>query len=116
MFPTLRFILDTVTRLFCTRRSLLLENLVLRQHLAVFKRQHPRPQLSLTDKLFWIAARQPWSDWKKFLVVVLPGTVVRWHQAGFQLNWRILSRVCTQAVGRRWISKEIRELIFQMVA
>jgi len=52
MFSTLRLLLGTITRLFCTRRSLLLENLVLRQQLAVFKRRHPRPRLTLLDKLF----------------------------------------------------------------
>src|SRR5271154_3446891 len=110
MFPTLKLILGTIRRLLCTRHSLLLENLVLRQQLAVFKRRHPRPQLSLTDKLFWIAAHQLWPDWKKFLVVVLPETVVRWHQAGFQLYWRFISRFHGQ-VGRKRISKEIRDLI-----
>src|ERR1700680_2377031 len=115
MSSILRLIFGTVTRLFCSRRSLLMENLVLRQQLAVFKRRHPRPKLTLTEKLFWIAARQMWSDWKKFLAIVLPETVVRWHQAGFQLYWRFISRFRGQ-VGRRHISKEIRGLIFRMVA
>jgi putative transposase len=116
MFLILRLLLGTVTRIFCARRSLLLENLVLRQQLAVFKRRHPRPKLNLLDKLFWVAARQVWSDWKRFLIVVLPETVVQWHQAGFHLYWRILSKVQRQPIGRRRISKEIRDLIFQMVA
>ena len=46
---------------FFARRSLLLENLVLRQQLAVFKRRHPRPRLNLLDKVFWVAARKMWS-------------------------------------------------------
>src|ERR1700722_4172735 len=115
MLPILMLILGTICRLFCTRHSLLLENLVLRQQLAAFKHRHPRPQLSLTDKLFWIAVRQLWPDWKKFLVVVLPETVVRWHRAGFQLYWRFISRFRGR-IGRRRISKEIRDLIFRMVA
>ena len=41
-------------RMFRTRRSLLLENLALRQQLAVWKRQHPRPALGALDKLFWV--------------------------------------------------------------
>ena len=36
-------------------------------------------------KLFWISARQLWSDWKQSLVLVLPETVVQWHRAGFRL-------------------------------
>jgi hypothetical protein len=46
---------------------------------------------------------------------VSPDTVVRWHRAGFHLYWRFLSRV-RKPVGRRPVTKEIRELIFQMVA
>src|ERR1700730_9216347 len=116
MFNIIRLCLGTIARLFCARRSLLLENLVLRQQLAVFKRRHPRPRLHLLDKLFWVAARRVWSDWKRFLIVVLPETVVQWHQAGFRLYWHILSKVQRQPIGRRRISKEIRDLIFQMVA
>jgi hypothetical protein len=56
-------------------------------------RRHPRPQLTLLDKVFRVATRQVWSDWKWFLIVVLPETLVHWHQAGFPLYWRILSKV-----------------------
>jgi transposase InsO family protein len=115
MLNIIRLCLGTIARLFCTRSSLLLENLALRQQLAVFKRCHPRPRLELLDKFFWVAARQLWSDWKQFLMIVLPDTVVRWHRAGFELYWRIISRVRGR-VGRRRIPKEIQDLIFQMVA
>jgi hypothetical protein len=81
MLQDLRLVLGTIARLFCTRHSLLLENLALRQQLAVFKRRHPRPKLNLLDKLFWFAARQIWSYWKRSLVIVLPDIVVQWHRA-----------------------------------
>jgi hypothetical protein len=71
MLNIMRLCLGTIARLFCARRSLLLENLALRQQLAVFKRRHPRTRLTFLDKLFWVAARQIWSDWKQFLIVVL---------------------------------------------
>ena len=38
-----------------------------------------------------------------------------WHRAGFRLYWRLLSRI-GKPVGRRPVAKEIRELIFKMVA
>jgi len=41
--------LGTIARLFCVRRSLLLENLALRQQLAVFKRRHSRTRLTFLD-------------------------------------------------------------------
>jgi hypothetical protein len=61
-------VLGTITRLFSTRRSLVLENLALLQQLVVFKRRHCKPRLRLFDKLFWVAARQVWSDWKQSLL------------------------------------------------
>jgi hypothetical protein len=42
-------VLGTITRLFSTRRGLVLENLALRQQLLVFKRRHRKPRLSLFD-------------------------------------------------------------------
>ena len=115
MFQILTLVLGTIVRLFYARRKLVLENLALRQQLTVFKRRHPRPRLTLLDKLFWVAARQVWSGWKQFLIIVLPDTVIRWHRAGFELYWRVISRFRGQ-VGRRRISKDIRDLIFRMVA
>jgi hypothetical protein len=45
-----------VVRLFRSRGQLVLENLALRQQLAVLKRRHLRPRLALIDKLFWVTA------------------------------------------------------------
>ena len=58
MFRFIGLCLGTLVRLLHARRSLLLENLALRQQLAVLKRRHPRPRLDLLDKLFWVAARR----------------------------------------------------------
>jgi putative transposase len=116
MFDVFRLWLGAVLRIVRTRRSLMLENLALRQQLAVLKRRHPRPKLGLLDKLFWVVARRSWSQWKESLVLVLPETVARWHRAGFKLYWAMLSRVRKRVGGGRRISKQIRELIFQMVA
>jgi hypothetical protein len=52
MLNIIRLCLGTLARLSCTRRRLMLENLALRQQLAVFKRRHPMPRLTLLDKLF----------------------------------------------------------------
>jgi hypothetical protein len=50
MFRSIGLCLGTLVRLLRARRSLLLENLALRQQLAVLKRRHPRPRLDLLDK------------------------------------------------------------------
>jgi hypothetical protein len=48
-------------------------------------------------------------------MIVSPETVVRWHRSGFALYWRAISRG-HRIVGRRRISKEVRDLIFRMMA
>src|SRR5208337_2992513 len=106
--------LASILRLFRTRRSLLLENLALRQQLAVLKRKHPRPRLVALDRLFWVLARRFWSGWKQALIIVSPATAVRWHRSGFALYWRAISSA-RQAIGRKRISQEVRQLIFRMV-
>ena len=115
MFRFLTLCFGTLVRLFRSRHSLLLENLALRQQLVVLKRRHPRPKLDLFDKLFWLVVRRCWSGWKQALLVVTPETVVRWHRAGFRWYWRVISKV-RKPVGRRPTSKEVRDLMFQMVA
>ena len=40
--------------LLLSRRQLALENLALRQQLAVFSRQRRRPRLRRRDRLFWV--------------------------------------------------------------
>src|SRR5712692_4793215 len=115
MFHFIGVILASILRLFRARQSLLLENLALRQQLVVLKRRHPRPRLATFDKFFWVLVQGFWSDWKQALIIVNPETVVRWHRSGFALYWRALSRA-RRVFGRKRISKEIRDLIFRMVA
>ncbi len=115
MFNLLFLWFGALARAFHGRRSLVLENIALRQQLIALKRRHPRPRLGRFDKFFWVIARRLWSTWEEALIVVTPETVVRWHRAGFRLYWKWLSRhrVC---IGRKRISRELRDLIFRMVA
>ncbi len=94
----------------------MLENPALRQELVVVKRRHPSPRLGLRDKMFWVALRRLWSDWKKCFYLVAPETLPRWHSAGFRLYWTILCKARKRVRGGKRISKEIRQLILQMVA
>jgi hypothetical protein len=41
------------------------------------------------DQVFWIEIKSVWSQWKNSLVLVSPGTVVRWLRAGFGRYWRL---------------------------
>src|SRR5271156_664677 len=115
MLRLLRLLAVPVIGFFRSRRDLLLENLALRQQLAVLKRRHSRPRLAATDRLFWVILRRFWSRWRHAWILVQPDTVVRWHRAGFKLYWTWLSRHGVRA-GRKCISVELRELIFRMVA
>jgi hypothetical protein len=45
---------------FNRHRDLALENLALRQQLAVFKRRHLRPKLRPADHLFWVWLSTVW--------------------------------------------------------
>lgn len=43
-----------------SRRELALENLALRQQLAVLKRNQPRPRLRQSDRWFWVWLSRIW--------------------------------------------------------
>src|SRR5258707_242095 len=113
MFRLLRLLFGFLLRCARSRRDLLLENLALRQQLAVLNQPRQRPSLSRIDKLFWIAIRRVWMQWKQSLLIVTPETVVRWHREGFLKYWRWRSR---GERGRKRVSREVRRLIFQMSA
>jgi hypothetical protein len=115
MFRFLCLWLGAILRLFRSRQDLLVENLALRQQLSVLKRRNRRPKLAALDRLFWVLARRFWFGWKKSLLIVTPETVVRWHRAGFRVYWRLISKVKKQ-VGRHSLSKEVRDVIFRIVA
>jgi putative transposase len=115
MLCLLRFSVVFLIRIFRSRRDLLLENLALRQQLVVMKQRYPRPQVSTFDKLFWVILRRLWPEWMLPLILVQPETVVGWHRAGFKLYWTRLSQRRVRA-GRKCVSKELRDLIFRMVA
>jgi putative transposase len=97
---------------FSQHRDLALENLALRQQLAIFKRRHPRPRLRPTDRLFWVWLSKIWAGWREALIIVKPETVIAWHRQVFRFYWRWLSR--RKSIGRPTVSAEVRTLIKQM--
>jgi len=92
--------------------DLALENLALRQQLAILKRSSEWPRLRPRDRLFWVVLSRIWSNWQEALIVVKPDTVVRWHRKGFKLFWRHKSR--RRGQGRPPISPDVRNLIRRM--
>jgi putative transposase len=106
-------LLQSFRCLFYTWSDLLLENAALRQQVAALKKEKPRPKLSRFDRIFWVCLRHLWEKWKDALIIVTPETVVSWHQKGFKLYWKLISRP-RKNKGRQPIDKEIKMLIDQM--
>jgi putative transposase len=94
------------------RTELALENLALRQQLAILNRKRPQPRLRMRDRLFWACLSAIWLKWRESLIVVKPETVVRWHRKGFALYWKCLSK--RKGAGRPGTGKDIRDLVRKM--
>ena len=92
-------------------RALALENLALRQQLAIFKRRRKRPRLNRSDRVFWMVLAKVWKDWRQALVVVHPDTVVRWQRRRFRRYWANLSVNFSGKLGRPSVGQQIRDLI-----
>jgi putative transposase len=106
-------VLDTLVSLFQTSAQLRLENLALRQQLAVLRRSAPkRLKLTPADRIFWIWLRRVWADWKSALLIVPAETVVAWHRKGFRLFWTW--KIHRGQPGRPRVPPEVRDLIRMM--
>jgi putative transposase len=91
-----------------SRQALVVENVLLRQQLAVALRTRRRPCVRWHDRLFWVVARRLVTDWRRHLVLVQPETVLRWHRRGWRLFWWWRSR---RPSGRPRVPQEVRTLI-----
>jgi transposase InsO family protein len=98
-------LLQLLSALLATARSslksqhvLALENLALRQQLAILRRRTKR-------------LSRLWTGWQGTLIVVKPQTVISWHRKGFKLYWTWKSR---NKGGRPRVDVTIRRLIRQM--
>jgi putative transposase len=77
--------------------------LVLRHQLVVYKRKVKKPPLKNRDRLFWTLLSRLWRDWASDLIVVKPGTVIRWRKRKFRGFW---SRMSQGRTGRPAIPNE----------
>src|SRR5256712_12933389 len=105
MIRWLGILLGTMRSTVRTHRELALENVALRQQLAVWKERQPRPRLTALDRIFWVMLSRLWKNWQNSLRVVRPATVVGWHRRGFRRYWAWKSR---RRRGRPMISAELR--------
>src|SRR5258708_7026106 len=63
-----------------TRTDLTLENLALRQQLALLRRRSTRPQFGRLDRLLWVWLSNQWVGWREARHLVRPETVIRCHR------------------------------------
>ena len=106
MLTYFRLALATLRRVTHTRGDLLLENLALRQQLAMYERQ---PTIRDGDRAFWSLLAGRWAGWRHAVLVVRPETIVAWHRRGWRSYWRWKSKARQR--GRPRIPVEARELI-----
>ena len=111
MLNLLLALLHTAHSSFKSHRHLALENLALRQQLAMPEQSVERPRESPTDRLFWMLSKYV-DGWRAMLHALHPDNVVRWHRRGFRRHWPWKSR--RRRVGRPLVDIEIRKLIRQM--
>jgi putative transposase len=95
-----------------TRTDLTLENLALRQQLALLRHRSKRPQFGSLDRLFWVWLSDRWAGWREALHLVRPETVIRWHRQGFRAFWTWKSR--RGRTGRPPVGSEIADLVRTM--
>ena len=114
MISTLLHMLRLFPFLCGGHRQLALENLALRQQLAVYKRTATRPKLRRSDRLFWVWLPRVWAGWRTALVIVAPATVLRWQRRRFREHWTKISG--RPPVGRPPVNAEIKALVARMAA
>ena len=96
------------------RGELPLELIVLRHQLLVLQRTGTRrPCFRPSERLFWLLLSRWWANWQQSLIIVQPGTVLRWRRRGLRAIWLSGSRGRWHG-GRPGISSEVRALIFRM--
>ena len=100
-------IFEFLRLIFRSKQDIVLENLALRQQLAVQQRSIKRPKIKNTDRIFWVWLSRIWNDWRSSLIIVKPPTVIGWHKKGFKLYWKRKSR----RVDRSNIDWELIKLI-----
>jgi hypothetical protein len=70
MLHLLYLLLATARSSLKPQRELALENLALRQQLAILKRKTKRPKLTNADRALWVALCRLWPDWQNALIII----------------------------------------------
>ena len=72
MFAAILYSFRALLLLFGGHQAVALENLALRQQLAILKRGNKRPRLASRDRWFWILLSRVWEGWEARLIYRSP--------------------------------------------
>src|SRR6266849_2483600 len=107
-----RLIVWAVVDLFRSRAAIEAEILTLRQQIIVLRRTTPKKQsFGAIDRLVFVGLYRLFPRVLDALAIVRPGTVIKWHRAGFRFYWHWKSR---PQGGRPTVTLEICRLIREM--
>jgi uncharacterized heparinase superfamily protein len=87
MRDLVRLIVWAVADLFRSRAAIEAEILTLRQQIIVLRRTAPKKQSFAIDRLVSVGLYRLFRRVLDALAIVRPGTVIKWHRAGFRLHW-----------------------------
>src|SRR5258708_29035054 len=92
MTDLFKLIFGILASRFKASATLEAENLVLRQQVNVLRRRTPkRPHLNNMDRFLLVWLYRWFPSVLEAVSVVRPGTIIRWHPAGFRAVWRLRS-------------------------
>src|SRR5271169_6218392 len=112
MIALVCFVLAVLASALKSKSRLEAENAALRHQLIVLRRKlRGRVQLANSDRWFFVQLYRWFPSILQVLRIIRPGTLVRWHRAGFRSYWRWKSR---SLGGRPQIETELRALIRRM--
>ena len=112
MSPVFIALFTLIASTFRTRVALQAEIGALRHQIAVLQRRAPRRlRLKQSDRFLWILYSSVWPDWRRWLRILKPDTVIRWHRNAFARYWTRKSR---RRLGRPAVAVSVRDLIRRM--
>ena len=114
MITLLLHLLRLVPFLFGGHRQLALDNLALRQQLAVYRRNGAPAEAAHDRSPVVGRLARVWAGWRQALVIVSPDTVLRWQRHRFRDYWTRLSGQPTG--GRPPVNTEIKALVRRIAA
>lgn len=118
----MRAILSAILSLICfrfrSRTTLEFELISLRHQVAAARRRRGVANFNDGDRLFWILLYRIWPHGaKKFIKLLSPSSLIRWHSIGFKHYWRWKTggwRNQGYRGGYHVMTDEIREIIRRM--